>query len=110
MFPFDRIKIDQSFTKGIGQRPESEAIIRAVTGICTSLGIVSTAEGVETNAQLDFLTSARCDEVQGYLFSRPRAEQEVANFLASWNSRESNRQSVLSDANIGISTMQGDIS
>ncbi len=110
MFPFDRIKIDQAFTKGIGQHPESEAVIRAVTGICTSLGIVSTAEGVETNAQLDFLSRAGCDEVQGYLFSRPRPEQDVANFLASWKPGESSQALVLAATSTGRSAIQGDIS
>ncbi|MFT4438716.1 putative bifunctional diguanylate cyclase/phosphodiesterase [Caballeronia sp. 15715] len=109
MFPFDRIKIDQSFTRGIGQRPEAEAVIRAVMGICTNLGIVSTAEGVETNAQLDFLSRAGCDEAQGYLFSPPRPEQEVANFLASWTPSESSRAAVLADTRTGQSAIQGGI-
>jgi diguanylate cyclase (GGDEF)-like protein len=85
MFPFDRVKIDQSFTKGIGERPESEAVIWAVMGICKSLGIDSTAEGVETNAQLELLSRAGCSEAQGYFFSRPRPEQEIAQLLAAWD-------------------------
>jgi diguanylate cyclase (GGDEF)-like protein len=110
MFPFDRIKIDQSFTKGIGERPEAVAIIRAVTGICTSLGIVSTAEGVETRAQLDFLSDAGCDEAQGYLFSRPRPEQEVARFLASWEPDEPCRVPLLSDTGTGRCVTQDNVS
>jgi EAL domain-containing protein (putative c-di-GMP-specific phosphodiesterase class I) len=75
MFPFDRIKIDRVFTLGLEQRPESLAVIRAVTGMCTSLGIASTAEGVETDMQLGLVDDEHCDEVQGYLFSRPRPRE-----------------------------------
>jgi EAL domain-containing protein (putative c-di-GMP-specific phosphodiesterase class I) len=110
MFPFDRIKIDQSFTRGINERPEAAAVIRAVTGICASLGIVCTAEGVETGAQLDFLSRAGCDEAQGYLFSRPRPEQEIARFLASWKPHELRPVPVLSETGTGSRTVQGDIS
>jgi len=110
MFPFDRIKIDQSFTRGIGQRPEAEAVIRAAMGICTSLGIASTAEGVETDAQLDFLSRAGCDEVQGYLFSRPRPEQEVANFLSSWKSGKALPAAGPANTSTGRSAVQADIS
>jgi diguanylate cyclase (GGDEF)-like protein len=110
MFPFDRIKIDQSFTRGINERPEAAAVIRAVTGICASLGIVCTAEGVETGAQLDFLSRAGCDEAQGYLFSRPRPEQEIARFLASWKPHELCPVPVLLETGAGSRTVQGDIS
>jgi EAL domain-containing protein (putative c-di-GMP-specific phosphodiesterase class I) len=110
MFPFDRIKIDQSFTNGIDERPEAGAVIRAVTGLCASLGIVSTAEGVETTAQLDFLSRAGCDEAQGYLFSRPRPEQEIARFLASWEPGESRRAPILSEAGAGRHAVQDDLS
>jgi len=76
-FPFDRIKIDQSFVKDLGDNPDSLAIIRAVAGLCGSLGIKSTAEGVETLDQLDILTREHCDSAQGYLFSRPVPVEEV---------------------------------
>lgn len=85
MFPFDRIKIDRAFTTGIEQRPESLAVIRAVTGMCSSLGIVSTAEGVETAGQLGMLDNEQCDEVQGYLFSRPTPRCDVEVLLTSWS-------------------------
>lgn len=100
MFPFDRIKIDRTFTLGLEQRPESLAVIRAVTGMCTSLGIVSTAEGVETDMQLGLLDDEHCDEVQGYLFSRPRPQREVDQLLASWSSMESESpdSSLMSDS------------
>jgi diguanylate cyclase (GGDEF)-like protein len=68
-FPFDRIKIDQSFVRDINSKRDCGAIIRAVTGLSRELGIATTAEGVETQAQLDALVSAGCTEFQGYLFS-----------------------------------------
>ena len=70
-FPFDRVKIDRSFITGLGEHADSLAIIRAVTGLCSSLGIRTTAEGVETQGQLNLLRRERCDHVQGYLFSKP---------------------------------------
>jgi EAL domain-containing protein (putative c-di-GMP-specific phosphodiesterase class I) len=69
-FPFDKIKIDQSFVRGLGKREDSLAIIRAVIGLGRNLGMTTTAEGVETGDQLNALRDERCDEVQGFLFSR----------------------------------------
>ena len=68
-FPFDKIKIDQSFVRGLGQREDSLAIIRAVIGLGKNLGMTTTAEGVETSDQLRVLMQEHCDEVQGFLFS-----------------------------------------
>jgi EAL domain-containing protein (putative c-di-GMP-specific phosphodiesterase class I) len=70
-FPFDRIKIDQTFVRELGARADSLAIIRAVAGMCGSLGIATTAEGVETDDQLRILIAEKCDSVQGFLFGRP---------------------------------------
>jgi diguanylate cyclase (GGDEF)-like protein/PAS domain S-box-containing protein len=78
-FPFDKIKIDKSFVLGLGEQQESRAIIKAVTGLCESLGITTTAEGVETQAQLDFLLAEQCTEVQGFLFSKPCRASEIAD-------------------------------
>jgi len=58
------------------------AIVRAVTGLGKSLGIVTTAEGVETEAQFDLLRRAGCTQVQGYLFSPPRPAAEVEKMLS----------------------------
>ena len=58
-FPFDKIKIDQSFVRGLGTKSDSTAIIRAVTGMCDSLGITATAEGVETAQQLKPFANGR---------------------------------------------------
>ena len=59
-FPFDKIKIDQSFIRELGKKSDCMAIIRAVTGMCQSLGITATAEGVETAQQLGFLQTEKC--------------------------------------------------
>ncbi|WP_181420836.1 putative bifunctional diguanylate cyclase/phosphodiesterase [Rhodobacter viridis] len=80
-FPFDKVKIDRAFTAGLGHSRQSAAIVRAVTGMCLSLGMVSTAEGVETEAQLDALDREGCTEAQGYLFSKPVPAKDVAALL-----------------------------
>jgi predicted signal transduction protein with EAL and GGDEF domain len=80
-FPFDKIKIDRSFVSELATREDSMAIVRAVTGLGKSLGIVTTAEGVETDAQFELLRQEGCTQAQGYLFSRPRPAAEVENML-----------------------------
>jgi len=80
-FPFDKIKIDRSFVSELATREDSMAIIRAVTGLGRSLGIVTTAEGVENDAQLELLRREGCTQAQGYLFSKPRPASEVAMML-----------------------------
>jgi diguanylate cyclase (GGDEF)-like protein len=77
-FPFDKIKIDQSFVHNLVDNKESMLIIRAVTGLGHSLCMKTTAEGVETQEQLDKLREEGCTEVQGYLFGRPRPARELA--------------------------------
>jgi diguanylate cyclase (GGDEF)-like protein len=76
-FPFDKIKIDQSFVRDLVENKGSMSIIRAVTGLGRSLSMKTTAEGVETQEQLDRLREEGCTEVQGYLFSRPRPASEL---------------------------------
>ncbi|VIO76853.1 putative signaling protein [Bradyrhizobium ivorense] len=80
-FPFDKIKIDRSFVTDLATREESMAIVRAVTGLGKSLGIVTTAEGVETDTQFDLLRQEGCTQAQGYLFSPPRPAADVAKML-----------------------------
>jgi diguanylate cyclase (GGDEF)-like protein len=80
-FPFDKIKIDRSFVNELSTSQDSLAIIRAVTGLGKSLGIVTTAEGVETDSQLDLLIREGCTQVQGYLISKPRPIAEVEGML-----------------------------
>jgi diguanylate cyclase (GGDEF)-like protein len=83
-FPFDKVKIDRSFVQELSATRESSAIVRAVTGLCSSLGIVSTAEGVETEAQLAFLRSEGCTEAQGYLFGRPGPAELIPALFAAF--------------------------
>ncbi len=70
-FPFDKIKIDRSFVDGINTRDQSAAIVRAIVGLGKSLNVPVTAEGVETQAQLDYLRDQGCGQVQGFLLGRP---------------------------------------
>jgi diguanylate cyclase (GGDEF)-like protein len=81
-FPFDKIKIDRSFVNELATRDDSMAIVRAVTSLGKSLGIVTTAEGVETEAQFELLRREGCTQAQGYLFSQPRPAAEVNTMLS----------------------------
>ncbi len=84
-FPFDKIKIDQTFVRDLCIKDGTDFIVRAVIGLGASLGMITTAEGVETEAQLAQLRAEGCDEVQGYLFSRPVPVSEVAEVIRRWN-------------------------
>ncbi|HEY5064012.1 MAG TPA: EAL domain-containing protein [Xanthobacteraceae bacterium] len=76
-FPFDKIKIDRSFIADLSNGAEPRAIVHAVAGLAKCLNMISTAEGVETQQQLDTLQAVGCTEMQGYLFSRARPAGEV---------------------------------
>jgi diguanylate cyclase (GGDEF)-like protein len=80
-FPFDKIKIDQSFVRDSPYGSDGLAIVKAVIGLGRSLGIRTTAEGVETEAQLDVVREQGCTEVQGYLFSMPLPTKEINEFI-----------------------------
>lgn len=82
-FPFDRIKIDQSFVEGMMDSQEGGAIVRAILQLAANLNIATTAEGVETPAQLERLADEGCDEAQGYLFSAPLPAGEVFRVLSA---------------------------
>jgi EAL domain-containing protein (putative c-di-GMP-specific phosphodiesterase class I) len=75
-FHFDKIKVDRSFICAIGTEPTAAAIIRAVINLASSLGMLTCAEGVETNEQLDALRCEGCSEVQGFLFGKPMPAPE----------------------------------
>ena len=68
-FPFDKIKIDRSFTKNLSMGGDASAIVRTVTRLASDLGMSTTAEGVETRDDLEFLRENECTEIQGYLIS-----------------------------------------
>lgn len=80
-FPFDKIKIDRSFVRDLAERQDCVAIVRAISGLGQSLNISTTAEGVETEDQLDRLRAMGCTEVQGFLFSAARPGCDVAGLL-----------------------------
>jgi diguanylate cyclase (GGDEF)-like protein len=80
-FPFDKIKIDQSFISKVKSNPQSAAIVRAVIGLAHGLNLPVLAEGVETRPQLDFLAGESCDEVQGYLLGRPQPIAEYFDLI-----------------------------
>jgi diguanylate cyclase (GGDEF)-like protein/PAS domain S-box-containing protein len=82
-FPFDKIKIDQSFIRDLADGGDSLAIVRAVTGLGSSLGITTLAEGVETAAQLAWLKAEGCIEAQGYLFGAAKPADEAIRHLTA---------------------------
>jgi diguanylate cyclase (GGDEF)-like protein/PAS domain S-box-containing protein len=81
-FPFDKIKIDQSLIRDLPDGAGGDAIVAAIIALAHSLGMSVTAEGVETQAQLELLRNNECAEFQGYLFSRPVPATEVPALLA----------------------------
>jgi len=88
-FPFDKIKIDRSFVKDLALRSDCVAIVRAISGLGRSLNITTTAEGVETVDQLDWLRAEGCNEVQGFLFSAARPAAEIEALLFRFGQRAS---------------------
>jgi diguanylate cyclase (GGDEF)-like protein/PAS domain S-box-containing protein len=80
-FPFDKIKIDQTFVRDILDDADALAIIKAVLDLGASLGITTTAEGVESEEQLHELRRQGCGEIQGYFISRPKPAAEIAALL-----------------------------
>ena len=88
-FPFDKIKIDRSFVKDLAQRSDCVAIVRAISGLGRSLNITTTAEGVETMDQLDWLRAEGCNEVQGFLFSAAKPAAEIEALLSRFGRRAS---------------------
>jgi EAL domain-containing protein (putative c-di-GMP-specific phosphodiesterase class I) len=79
-FPFDKIKIDASFVRAVDTNMQAATIVRAVLGLGKGLGLPVLAEGVETAAELAFLGTEACSEVQGYYFSRPQGIDAFREF------------------------------
>jgi diguanylate cyclase (GGDEF)-like protein len=80
-FPFDKIKIDQSFVREMATRADCAAIVSSIVGLANKLNITTTAEGIETLDQLDLIRETGCTEAQGYLFSVPRRLPEVLAYF-----------------------------
>ncbi len=83
-FRFDRIKIDKSFVHDVMTSRDSQAVVQAVCGLCSSLGIQSVAEGVENEHQFQFLRSEGCSLAQGYYIARPMPAAEALQTIADW--------------------------
>jgi len=82
-FPIDILKIDRVFSCDVMSNAESAAIVQAISSLARSLSLATVAEGVETAEQLEFFRGQRCERVQGYLFSAPRAANDITAMLAA---------------------------
>ncbi len=80
-FPVNKLKIDQSFVRGLPQDKEDVAIVKSIIVMAHALNLTVIAEGVETLEQLEFLKSSRCEEFQGYYFSRPILAVDIEQYL-----------------------------
>ncbi len=80
-FPFDSVKIDQSFVRGIPGKQDDSAIVEAIIAMAHSLQLEVVAEGVETKEQFEFLRTLGCDQIQGYYFSKPIPSSEIVMLL-----------------------------
>ncbi len=76
-FPFDKIKIDRSFTEDVTEQANSLAIVAAVIGLARGLDMITTAEGIETEEQFEIMRLAGVTHAQGYLFGRPCPKSEL---------------------------------
>jgi len=84
-FPFDKIKVDRAFVSDVTRRNDYVVIVQAITSIAGALGMMTTAEGVETADQRQFLAALGCDEMQGYLFSAPVPVEQILELVRKWN-------------------------
>jgi len=83
-FPFDKLKIDRSFIHDLSKAPDAFEIVRAVTAMARSLGMITTAEGVETAQQMEQVRGLGCTEVQGYYIGKPQPLAELAGLLDAY--------------------------
>jgi len=82
-FPISTLKIDKSFIRNLSVEPKALSIAKAIVSMAHSIGLKTVAEGVESREQLEFLRDMGCDQIQGYIFSRPLPENEMANLITS---------------------------
>ena len=84
-FPYDMIKVDRAFVSDLAAGTEHVVIVQAVVSIARALGMTTTAEGVETEAQKEYLAALGCDQAQGYLFGAPVPVELVPDIIAAWS-------------------------
>jgi diguanylate cyclase (GGDEF)-like protein len=87
LFPFDKLKIDQTFVRDLAEEGNAHAVIRAITTLADALGIETLAEGVEDAGQLAVLRQEGCRQIQGFLLSRPIVSEDVSDFICDHTSR-----------------------
>ena len=87
-FPFDKLKIDRSFISDLTRDEGALAIVRAVTSMAKSLGMITTAEGVETSDQLAQARLLGCTEVQGFYISRPQPIEKMVRVIEQYAPRK----------------------
>lgn len=81
LFPIDKLKIDQVFTRNVIDDPKIATLVRAIISMAKALGLETIAEGVETQEQQDFIQIEGCDTIQGYFRGRPMPAEELEDFL-----------------------------
>ncbi|MDB5652210.1 MAG: hypothetical protein JWL62_3730 [Hyphomicrobiales bacterium] len=87
-YPVDVVKIDQSFVRDMGENEHSRAIVAAIVGLGTSLGIQTVAEGIEDPGAVRVLRKLGCHTGQGYLFAKPMPASQVPGFLGGWSPKK----------------------
>ena len=85
--PINKLKIDKSFIDNVHLDTDSASIVKAIVGLAHSLSLSVIAEGVEIQAQYEFLKTINCDEIQGYFFSKPLPESELRQHVLSYNNQ-----------------------
>jgi EAL domain-containing protein (putative c-di-GMP-specific phosphodiesterase class I) len=85
IFPIHKVKIDKSFIQEIPESKKDTAILKAIVELAKSLELKTIVEGVETKVQLDYLNEINCDEVQGYLISKPLRKENIPKVLQKEN-------------------------
>ena len=95
-FPISKVKIDRSFVRDVAVNPDDAAITTAIISMAKSLNLKVIAEGVEDEAQMSFLRSHQCDEIQGYYFSRPLSVDKVADKFRAVDTSRNERSLITS--------------
>jgi EAL domain-containing protein (putative c-di-GMP-specific phosphodiesterase class I) len=101
-FPFTKIKIDKSFVSDLSSSLESVSIVRAITGMAASLGMNTTAEGVETERQMEMVKGYGCTQIQGYLISKPCAPAELPAIFERYGSGADDKYTGSGDAELWL--------